>query len=60
MSKMKQLDEIAEGVAEVTMELMHDTVDWQMADFDQNGDDYGELCLIVLRKATEKMYKWNK
>jgi len=60
MSKMKKLDEIAEGVAEVTMELMHDTVDWQMADFDQDGDDYGELCLIVLRKATEKMYKWNK
>ena len=57
---MKKLDEIAEGVAEVTMELMHDTVDWQMADFDQDGDDYGELCLIVLRKATEKMYKWNK
>jgi hypothetical protein len=60
MSKMKKLDEIAEGVAEVTMELMHDTIDWQMADFDQDGDDYGELCLIVLRKATEKMYKWNK
>ena len=57
---MKKLDEIAEGVAEVTMELMHDTIDWQMADFDQDGDDYGELCLIVLRKATEKMYKWNK
>ena len=36
MSKMKQLDEIAEGIADVTMELMYDSIDWQLADFDQD------------------------
>ena len=33
MSKMKQLDDIAEGIADVTMELMYDSIDWQLADF---------------------------
>ena len=40
MSKMKQLDEIAEGIADVTMELMYDSIDWQLEDFDQEGDEY--------------------
>ena len=40
MSKMKQLDEIAEGIADVTMELMYDSIDWQLEDFDQEGGEY--------------------
>jgi len=30
MSKMKEIDEIAQGIADVTKELMHDSVDWQL------------------------------
>ncbi len=31
MNKMKELDEIAQGIADVTLELMYDSVDWQIA-----------------------------
>ena len=55
MSKMKQLDEIAEGIADVTMELMNDSIDWQIADFDQDGDDYNAIHGEVMFRAIEKI-----
>ena len=55
MSKMKELDEIAQGIADVTKELMYDSIDWQLSDFDQDGDDYNELHSYVMDKAIEKM-----
>ncbi len=56
MSKMKQLDEIAEGIADVTMELMHDSIDWQIADFEQEGDEYDAIHSEVMFRAIEKMW----
>ena len=56
MSKMKQLDEIAQGIADVTKELMYDSIDWQLSDFDQNGDDYNSIHSEVMKLAIEKMY----
>ena len=56
MSKMKQLNEIAEGIAEVTKELMYDSIDWQLSDFEQDGDDYNAIHSEVMRLAIEKMY----
>ena len=56
MSKMKQLDEIAEGVADVTMELMYDSIDWQLADFNQEGDEYNAIHSEVMFRAIEKMW----
>ncbi len=53
---MKQLDEIAEGVADVTMELMSDSIDWQLADFNQDGDDYNAIHEEVMFRAIEKMW----
>ena len=53
---MKQLDEIAEGIAEVTKELMYDSIDWQLSDFEQEGNDYNEIHAEVMRLAIEKMY----
>jgi len=52
---MKQLDEIAEGIADVTMELMYDSVDWQLSDFEQDGDDYNAIHSEVMFRAIEKM-----
>ena len=52
---MKELDEIAQGIADVTKELMYDSIDWQLSDFDQDGDDYNELHGYVMDKAIEKM-----
>ena len=56
MGKMKELDDIAEGIADVTMELMYDSIDWQLADFDQEGDDYNAIQGEVMFRAIEKMY----
>ena len=53
---MKELDEIAQGIADVTKELMYDSIDWQLSDFDQDGDDYNRLHSEVMRLAIEKMY----
>jgi hypothetical protein len=64
MSKMKELDEIAQGVADVTMELMYESIDWQLSDFNQDGDDYNAIHSHVMHVAINKMYeetkKWKK
>jgi hypothetical protein len=60
MSKMKELDEIAQGVADVTMELMYDSVDWQLSDFEQDGDDYNAIHSHVMHVAIAKMYEQTK
>jgi len=59
MSKMKEIDNIAQGVADVTLELMKDSVEWQIADKPVNGDAYFELKDYVISKAIELLYKQN-
>ncbi len=60
MSKMKEIDEIAQGIADVTKELMYDSVDWQLGDYPLDGDDYQDLHSMVLFLAIEKMYMSTK
>ena len=63
MGKMKELDGIAQGVADVTMELMYDSVDWQLSEYEADGDDYVAIHSAVMHSAIAKMYeetkKWN-
>jgi len=59
MSKMSELDLIAQGVADHCREIMYDTVEWQIADQPVNGDDYNELHNYVMGKAIEILYKEN-
>jgi thiamine biosynthesis protein ThiC len=56
MSKMK---EIAQGVADMTKEIMYDSVEWQIADQPVNGDDFNDLHSYVMSKAIELLYKQN-
>jgi hypothetical protein len=56
MSKMKEIDDIAQGIADVTKELMYDSIDWQLADQNVVGDDYNELHSYVMQLAIRKMY----
>ena len=56
MSRMKEIDEIAQGIADVTKELMHDSIDWQIEDQPVSGDDYNDLHDYVMSKAIEYMY----
>lgn len=56
MSKMKELDEIAQGIADVTMELMYDSVDWQLSEYEADGDDYVAIHAETMQRAIEIMY----
>ena len=56
---MKEIDEIAQGIADVTKEIMYDSVDWQIADQPVEGDDYNDLHSYVMSKAIEYLYKQN-
>lgn len=60
MNNQNKIDEIAQGVADVTLELMKDSIDWQLADFPQDGDEYGAIHSDVLQLAIEKMYLQTK
>ena len=59
MSKMKEIDDIAQGVADVTKELMNDSIDWQIADQPVTGNAYEELHAYVMSRAIEYLYKDN-
>ena len=56
MSKMKELDRIARGVADVTIELMYDSVHWQLEDYPQDGDTYNAIHSHVMTRAIAMMY----
>ena len=53
MSRMK---EIEQGIADVTKEIMYDSIDWQIADQPVEGDEYNDLHSYVMSKAIEYMY----
>ena len=53
---MKELDNIARGVADVTKELMYDSIDWQLEDYPQEGDTYNAIHSHVMKRAIEIMY----
>lgn len=57
MSKMKEIDDIAQGIADVTKELMYDSIDWQLAEQTVTGDAYNELHSYVMQLAIRKMYE---
>lgn len=60
MSKTKEIDQIAQRIAEVTLQLMEHSVDWQIADQPTSGDDHEELRKMVTFLAVEKMYMSTK
>ena len=59
MSKMKELELIAQGVADHMKELTYDSVSWQVADQKVSGDNYNALHSYVMDKAIEILYKQN-
>ena len=56
MNKIEELNEIAQGIADVTLQLMYDSVDWQLEDFEQEGDSYNAIHAYVIKKAIECMH----
>ena len=54
---LEQMNEVASGVADVTLELMEDSVDWQIAEFEASGDTYDAIHREVIEMAVSKMYE---
>jgi len=55
MSKMKELDLIAQGVADHIQEIIEDSVDWSMSEVPLSGDDYYEAKQYVINVALNKL-----
>jgi hypothetical protein len=58
--KTTAIEEIAMGIAGITLDLMEDSVDWQLEDFPQDGDNYDAIHSAVMKKAIEYMYLQTK
>ena len=56
---MKELEQVAQGVADLTKEIMYDSVEWQLSDYPQDGDNYNALHSYVMDKAIELLYRQN-
>ena len=54
---LEQMNEVASGVADVTLELMEDSVDWQLAEWPHGGDTYSAIHREVIEMAVSKMYE---
>ena len=54
---LEQMNEVASGVADVTLELMEDSVDWQIAEFESSGDIHNAIRREVIEMAVSKMYE---
>jgi len=52
---MKELDLVAQGVADHIKELIEDSVDWQLADVKLDGDDYQDMKEYVINLALNKL-----
>jgi len=57
MSYMAEIDDVAQGIADVTKELMYDSIHWQIAEYNAEGDNYNELHSHVMHLAITKMYE---
>ena len=55
MSKMSELDLIAQGVADHMKEIIEDSVDWQLADQPLDVDDYQKMKEYVINVALNKL-----
>lgn len=55
MSKMSQLNLIAQGVSDHIKEIIEDSVDWQMSEVPLNGDAYNEAKVYVTRVALQML-----
>ena len=61
MSKMKEIDRVAEYLHEVMLENLDDSIDWAVdgTDLDKlEGDDYNQMKKAVMTRTIEYMLNW--
>ena len=56
MNQNKKIQEIADNVASITLELMNDSIDWQLENYSADGDDYNAIHAETMQRAIEIMY----
>ncbi len=55
---MKELDSIAQGLADHTMEILKESADWQLGDIPIKGEeDYRSMKFHVIQMTVSKMYE---
>lgn len=62
MSKMKELDSIAQGVADHLDEILVDTIDWAVDGTivdELEGDEYKAACDYIMDLAVRKLFTNN-
>lgn len=50
------ISEVARSIADVSLELIYDTVDWQLTELEADGDDYVAIHAEVMQRAIEIMF----
>ena len=53
----ERLNEIAEEVVDVAVEMMHKSVDWQICDFNTDGDEHYAIHDTVMQLVLKKLSK---
>ena len=53
----QELNEMAQGIADVTREILYDSVDWQLDYSEASGNNYNEIHNYVMGKAIELLYE---
>ena len=57
MSKMKELHGIVNAIAEGTKKAIYKDIDWEIADYNAEGDEYNAIHSYLMEQVITKMYK---
>ena len=64
MSKMKEIDRIAEYLHEVCLEQLDDSIDWAVNGIPEienlEGDDYQQVKTAIIKRTIEYMLNYHK
>ena len=61
MKKTKELQKLANNVANLTLELIYENTEWMLSDYEQDeSQDYNDIHSYVMSEAIKIMYKQNK
>ena len=53
---MSEIDQVAQGVADHIKEIIYHTVEWQIADLLETGDEYNAIHSAVMKRAIEYLH----
>ena len=57
MSKMKEWHDFVNVIAEETKKAIYKDIDWEMSEYDAEGDEYNAIHSYLMEQVITKMYK---